>query len=126
MKKDILAGLIFGGAMLALALAAKYAHARGYVGDDVAMRTLAMNGLLIAYYGNNIPKRVAPHAVARKAQRFSGWTQVLSGLTYAGLWAFAPIPVAETVGTAVVLAGVVLVLGYCVVLDRGARTGAQG
>ena len=126
MKNDIMTGLVFGGAMLLLALAAKYAHAKGYVGEDVAMRTLAMNGLLIAYYGNKIPKRVAPHAIARKAQRFSGWTQVLSGLTYAGLWAFAPIPVAETLGTAVVFAGVILVLGYCVILDRGARTSAQG
>ena len=124
MKKDILAGLAFAGGMLLLALAAKYAHAHGYIGDDATIRVIAMNGLMIAYFGNLVPKKIAPNACARQAMRFSGWSLVLSGFVYAGLWAFAPIPVAVTFGTAAVFAGVVATLGYCMWLDARARTNA--
>jgi len=40
----------------------------------------------------------------------------LSGLIYAGLWAFAPMSVALLVGCGAVLAGIVLTIGYCVSL----------
>ena len=121
MNKDILAGLICGGFLLLLALAAKFAHARGYIDADMTLRVIAMNGLLIAYFGNQIPKKVAPNAAARQAMRVSGWSMVLSGLVYAGLWAFAPISVAVTFGTGAVFAGVILTLGYCVLLNGRAR-----
>ncbi len=124
MNKDILAGLVFGGAMLGLALAAKFAHAHGYIDRDATLRFIAMNGLLIAYFGNSIPKKVAPHAIARKAMRLSGWSMVLSGLVYAGLWAFAPIPVAVVFGTGAVFAGVILTLGYCIRVGRAPRASA--
>ena len=42
-----------------------------------------------------MPKAVVPSAYARQATRVAGWSMVLSGLVYAGLWAFAPIPVAS-------------------------------
>jgi len=121
MNKDILAGLICAACIVLLALAARFAHAHGYIDSDVTLRVVAMNGLLIAYFGNNIPKKVAPNACARQAMRVSGWSMVLSGLVYAGLWAFAPIPVAVTVGTGVVFAGVIVTLGYCVLLNGRAR-----
>ncbi len=121
MNKDILAGLICGGATLGLALAAKVAHAHGYVDANAPLRVIAMNGLLIAYFGNNIPKKVAPHAVAQRAMRVSGWSMVLSGLVYAGLWAFAPIPAAVVFGTGAVFAGVLLTLGYCILVGRAPR-----
>ena len=121
MNKDILAGLICAGVMLSLSLAAKIAHARGYIDSDMTLRVIAMNGLLVAYLGNSIPKRAAPNAVARQAMRVSGWSMVLSGLVYAGLWAFAPIPMAVIVGTGAVFAGVLFTLGYCVWLNGRAR-----
>ena len=121
MNKDIIAGLIAGAAMLLVALGAKFAHAHGYIDGDATLRVIAMNGLLIAYFGNDIPKRAAPHAIARKAMRVSGWSMVLSGLVYAGLWAFAPIPVAVVFGTGAVFAGVILTLGYCVLVGRAPR-----
>jgi hypothetical protein len=37
--------------------------------------------------------------------RFAGWALVLSGLVYAGFWAFAPLPLAMTIG-------IVATLGY--------------
>ncbi len=41
---------------------------------------------------------------------------MLSGLVYTGLWTFAPIPVAATVGTAAVFAGAAVTLDYCLSL----------
>ena len=121
MNKNILAGLICAACIVFLALAARFAHAYGYIDSDVTLRAVAMNGLLIAYFGNSIPKKMAPSTCARQALRVSGWSMVLSGLIYAGLWAFAPIPVAETLGTGAVLAGVLGTLGYCLSVSRRAR-----
>ncbi len=121
MNKDILAGLICAACIVLLALAARFAHAHGYIDSDVTLRAVAMNGLLIAYFGNNIPKKAVPSTCVRQALRVSGWSMVLSGLIYAGLWAFAPIPVAETFGTGAILAGVLLTLGYCLSVSRRAR-----
>ena len=45
---------------------------------------------------------------------------VLSGLIYAGLWAFAPLDLAFTAGCAVVVAGLVMTIGYCLSLRRKA------
>jgi len=40
-------------------------------------------------------------------------------------WSLAPIPVAESIGTAVVFASVILTLGYCVLLNgRAGRPAA--
>ena len=121
MNKDILAGLICGIVILGLSLAAKIAHAHGYIDGDMTLRAIAMNGLLIAYFGNSVPKKVAPNAVARQAMRVSGWSMVLSGLVYAGLWAFAPIPMAVTLGTGAVFAGVIVTLSYCIWLHARAH-----
>ena len=124
MKKDILAGVVAGASMLLFALAAKYAHGKGYIDGDAVLRVVAMNGLLVAYLGNQLPNAVVPYAWARQSRRFSGWTLVLSGLVFAGLWIFAPIPVAVTFGTVAVLGGVILSLGYCVWLRGRTATGA--
>ncbi len=67
---------------------------------------------MIAYYGNRAPKAVAPSACARQVARVAGWSFVLSGLVYAGLWALAPIPVALAAGTAVIAAGMIVTLAY--------------
>ena len=48
---------------------------------------IGINGLMIAYFGNRAPKTVAPSSHARQVTRVSGWSSVLSGLVYAGLWA---------------------------------------
>ncbi len=121
MSKDIPAGLICAGVMLGLAFTARWAHARGYISEDMTLRVVALNGLLIAWLGNAIPKKMAPNACAQRAMRVSGWSMVLSGLTYTVLWAFAPIPVAVTIGTGAVFAGVVFTIGYCFWLHGQAR-----
>jgi hypothetical protein len=124
MNKEIAGGLGWAGAILALALGATIAQKLGYVDRDTVTRlVIGINGLMIAWYGNRIPKRFAPNACTRQAQRAAGWSQVLSGLTYAGLWAFAPMDVAIWAGMAVVAAGVLTTLGYCLSMQSKAKTG---
>ena len=120
-NKEILAGLICAGAMLLISAAAKLAHGRGLIDADVAQRAIGLNGLLVAYLGNRVPKKLTRTACARQAKRVSGWSMVLSGLLYAGLWAFAPVPVAMVYGTGALFAGVLFTLCYCVWLDARTR-----
>jgi len=71
---------------------------------------------MIASFGNRMPKTFVPNACARQARRVASWSLVLSGLVYAGLWAFAPIPVAVVGGCAAVLSGMAVTIGYCISL----------
>ena len=95
MKKELIGALAWAGIMFALALGAIFAHKLGYIDRDTVIRVVTgPTGLWMAWYGNRIPKTVVPSARAGQAQRVAAWSLVLSGLVYAGLWAFAPIPVA--------------------------------
>lgn len=119
MKKELIGALAWAGAMLALAVGATLAHKLGYIDRDTVIRLVTgVIGLWMAWYGNRMPKTFVKSALARKIRRLSAWSQVLSGLAYAGLWAFAPIPVAATVGTGAIVAGIAVTLGYCFWLSR--------
>lgn len=114
MNKELIAGLAWGGGIIAMALAMTQARKLGYMdGDTVTRVVIAMNGLVIAWYGNRMPKRFFPSELARKVSRLGGWSMTISGLVYVALWAFAPIGVAVAAGSAAVLAGVALPLAYC-------------
>lgn len=122
MYKELITGLAWGGASIVVALVATVARKLGYIdGDTVTRLVTGMNGLMIAYYGNQLPKAVVPHPYAHRVRRVGGWSMVLSGLVFAGLFAFAPIPVAATVGSIAVVLGVVVTLGYCLWLDTKAK-----
>jgi hypothetical protein len=119
MNKEIAGSLAWAGGILALALAATAAHRLGLMDRDTVTRlVIGINGLMIAWFGNRIPKRFAPTASAKQAQRVAGWSQVLSGLVYAGLWAFAPMNVAFRGGMSAVIAGIAVTLGYCLSLRK--------
>nr|WP_315588484.1 ammonium transporter [Sphingomonas psychrotolerans] len=114
MRKELVPALIWAGGIILLALAATVARRQGYIDQDTVLRlVIGVNGLMIAYYGNRAPKAVAPSACAARIARVAGWSLVLSGLVYVGLWAFAPIPVAIAGGTAAVLTGMLVTLAYC-------------
>lgn len=114
MNKEIRVALAWAGGLILLALAATFARGQGLIDQDTVLRlVIGANGLMIAYFGNRAPKAFAPTAFARHLARFSGWSQVLSGLVYAGLWAFAPIPTAILFGCAAVIAGLIATIGYC-------------
>ena len=113
-KKEMIVGLAWGGSMVALALVMVVARKMGYVDQETVTRVvIGANGLMVAWYGNRLPKTFIANAGAREARRVSAWSQVLSGLAYTGLWAFAPMPVAIAGGIAVILAGFLVTVGYC-------------
>ena len=123
-KKELVPALAWAVVMLGVAFAAAYAHRQGYIDADTKLRVVAMNGLWMAWYGNRMPKAVVPSACARQAKRVVGWSMVLSGLVYAGMFAFAPFPLAFTVGTGAGLAGIAVSLGYCLWLAAKAKAKA--
>lgn len=117
MNRDIRVGLTWAAVILALALGATFARQQGYIDQDTVLRVvIGINGLMIIHYGNRAPKAVATTAFAQKLTRFSGWSSVLSGIVYAGAWAFAPIQTAVIVGSAAVILGMIATMSYFFVL----------
>lgn len=113
MNQDLTKGLAWAGGLLALALAATLARRLGYIdGDAVTRVVMGATGLVLVWYGNRMPKAFVPGGCARQVQRVGGWSMVLSGLAYAGLWAFAPLSVAFMAGCGAVIAGLAVTIGY--------------
>jgi hypothetical protein len=122
MKKELISWLAWAVGIIVVALAARHARELGYIDSETTKRVvIGLNGLLVAWIGNRMPKAVAPNAWIQQVKRVGGWSMALSGLVYAGLWAFAPIPVATVLGSAAVIAGIALTLGYCLSLRARAR-----
>ena len=117
MNREIRAALVWVGGTAIVTLGGILAFKLGYIDRDTLMRVLfGINGLMFAWYGNRLPKTFVPDLRARQVQRVSAWCQVLGGLVYAGLWAFAPIPVATWGGLGALLVGSGVALGYCLSL----------
>ncbi|MBX3477312.1 MAG: ammonium transporter [Brevundimonas sp.] len=113
MNKEILKSLAVACAIIALALAATAARNAGLIeGETVTRLVMGAIGLMLVWYGNRMPKTFVPAARARQVQRFGGWSMVLSGLAYAGLWTFAPVSAAFTGGCAAVVAGIAATVLY--------------
>ena len=54
--------------MATVALGAIFAHKLGYIDGDTFLRVvIGINGLMIAWYGNRMPKTFVPNARARQA-----------------------------------------------------------
>jgi hypothetical protein len=78
-----------------------------------------MSGLILAAYSNLMPKEVGrwrasaiAMARAQTALRVGGWSMTLAGLTYAGLWAFAPLAFANIASMAVVASAMLITISY--------------
>lgn len=113
MKSITQAGLV-ATAMILVSLAAAWGVMTGALGHDAPVRVMMVfNALLLAYYGNAIPKAVLRTPVARTARRFAGWVFVLGGLISAALWAFAPLDIATPAALTVTAASAILAIGYC-------------
>ncbi len=122
MTNDLKGSLAWSVGIVAIALVATLARQLNFIdGDSVTRIVLGVTGLMVAWYGNRMPKAFVTNTEARKVTRVGGWSIALSGLVYAGLWAFAPMSVALLVGCGAVLAGIVLTIGYCVSLRAKAR-----
>lgn len=124
MKKDLVSGLAWGGGLIALALAASFARSQGYIDAETVNRiVMGAIGLMVAWYGNRLPKSFVPSHAAAKAARVGGWSMALSGLVYAGLWVFAPPSVAVIAGCAAIIAGMLVTMVYCLSLRERAPLG---
>lgn len=107
--------------LIAISLSLAWAGRAGYVDGDWPTRiTMILSTLMIAYFGNMIPKAIKRTANARAASRLTGWAFVLAGLAATALWAFAPLDLAMPASIAIIGATVVLVFGYCL-LARSPR-----
>ena len=121
MNKDLVGSLAWAGGLIGLGLVASFARQQGYIDADTTTRiVLTAIGLMVAWFGNRMPKAFVPSARARQATRVAGWSMALSGLVYAALWAFAPLEVALIVGCGAVIAGIAVTFLYCLSLrSRG-------
>lgn len=125
MNREVIGSLAWGVGIVLLALAAKFANQLGHFDDETVTRlVIGATGLMIAWFGNRMPKAVAPSHCARQLSRVGGWSLAISGLIYAGLWAFAPLAIAKTVGTGAVAVGMMVTLGYGLWLRGQARARA--
>jgi hypothetical protein len=112
LNKDLISSLAWAGGILALAVVASFGRQQSIVDDETVTRVVVCAiGLMVAWHGNRTPKAVHPTALAQQIARVGGWAFALSGLVYAGLWAFAPIPVAVVGGCAALLAGIAVTVG---------------
>jgi hypothetical protein len=125
MKRELVAAAGWAVAFLAVALALRFARELGYIEQDTATRVISVAiGLYIVWYGNRLPKDFVPSITGRRVRRVAGWSQVVSGLVYTGLWAFAPIPVAVKGGAAAIVAGIAVTIAYCLSLRSKAKAKA--
>jgi len=123
MKKDLIGNLAWGVGIVVLALAGSQARKMGWLEPDTVTRLVTgAIGLMIVWMGNRLPKAFVPNACARGARRVAGWSLALSGLVYAALFAFAPLPVAFTGGCTAVVVGIAVTIGYCLTLRSRRRS----
>jgi hypothetical protein len=122
-----LAAIVFAALMMAAPLAAKLAYALGAIEDkDLAQRlTMVTLGAFFMFTGNAMPKMLPPvsavqcdGAKAQAVRRFTGWTWVVTGLAFAGVWLVLPVDIAEPVSLTVLLGGVLAVVAQCVRVRR--------
>ena len=122
MNKEVTWSLGWGLGLIVVALVATFLRKQGHIDADTVNRlVMGATGLMVAAFGNRMPKKFVPNESARRATRVAGWSMVVSGLIYAGLWAFAPPQVAVVVGSAAVIVGIAVTFWYCMSLRAKAK-----
>ncbi|MFL9839658.1 ammonium transporter [Sphingomonas sp. ST-64] len=122
MNSETKVSLAWGAGLIVLALGLSSARSAGQIDHDTVTRIiLGATGLMIAWFGNMMPKRFVPSQLARKVHRVGGWSLMISGLIYAGAFLFAPIQTAVYIGAGAVLTGIALTIGYCQLVRTKAR-----
>jgi hypothetical protein len=118
-KRPIAYSLAAAALMLASAAALRYAANTGVVTEDVAKRGMqVIIGLWLAMQGNFMPKSIRGSRsleAGRRVQaalRVGGYAFTLAGLFYAGVWAFAPLQIADITSIIVVASAMLLTMGY--------------
>ncbi len=107
------------GAVFVAMFAFAMARETGLLEMDTGKRgAAAMLGLMLAVCGNFLPKMARRLELGREvvaayasADRLAGWTLVVAGLAYAGIWALAPMDRAPLGASLVGLGGFLFALG---------------
>lgn len=100
----------------------RYAEGEGLIAPDSARTWIqVLIGLILAAYANFMPKQIGrprgsmlAESRAQATLRFGGWSLTLAGLAYAGLWAFAPLEVADIASMTVVGSALIATMAYAV------------
>jgi hypothetical protein len=120
--------------IIAAALALGHAENAGWIGDDTAKRAMqVLIGLMLAAYANMMPKQLSrprsslrAEAAAQSVLRVGGWSLTLASLVYAGLWAFAPLDLANIASMIVLGGATAFMLGYSAWAFMACRRGGDG
>ena len=116
--KTIRASLVIAGVQVFAGLLLALASSNGFINRETMLRSaMVVVGLGLAAVANMIPKRpdgpppptLQLAALRQSVLRTAGRAMMVGGLLFAGLWAFAPLDVAQ-IG-AVVALGVSMALG---------------
>lgn len=116
--KTMRAALVIAGVQVFAGLLLALASSNGLISRETMLRgAMVVVGLGLAAVANMIPKRpdgpppptLQLAALRQSVMRTAGWAMMVGGLAFAGLWAFAPLDVAQ-IG-AVVALGVSMALG---------------
>ena len=117
----IRSAVMFAGGSLISVSAVTLARKLGAIDDPtVGVRVMmATFGLLVAFYGNTIPKALAPLAAdrgrevrAQGCRRRAGLTFVLAGVGYAAAWLALPMAIAPAASMIVLVGGIAGPLGW--------------
>ena len=74
MNRELAADLAWGIGIVVLALASTYARKLGYLDAETVTRiVMCATGLMVAWFGNRMPKRFVPVDWARQATRVVGY-----------------------------------------------------
>lgn len=116
----LVTAIAIASTLIAVTLGLNWAEAEGLVGADMSVRTvIVLAGLVLAWYGNEVPKAIVHSERARTAKRFSGWVFTLAGLGSAAGGALLPVDLAITAELVVVGGGLLLVVLYCLTTRQG-------
>ena len=116
--------------ILAAAAILSWAGNAGLIQPEDGRRTIqVIIGLVLAAYANLMPKQLGrprhsprAEAAAQAVLRVGGWSLTLAGIAYAGLWAFAPLSIADTASMIAVAFALVVTIAYAVRAATGCRT----
>jgi hypothetical protein len=119
-QKAASSAIVIASLIIGIALGAELADSMRWIDAPLAHAILTrwINVLAGCYFvirGNHLPKALTPLADIRCGpatmqilQRRTGWTYVLGGVAFAGVWLLLPEHLAQPTGIAIIFAGILV------------------
>ncbi|HEY4340936.1 MAG TPA: hypothetical protein VGM97_13415 [Steroidobacteraceae bacterium] len=119
-QKATSSAIVIASLIIGIALGAKLADAMRWIDPSLAHAILTrwinvLAGCYFVFRGNHLPKVLTPLADIRcdpaamqTLQRRTGWTYVLGGVAFAGVWLLLPQRLAQPIGIAIVVVGILV------------------